>query len=58
MSIGMIPQKLKYAGSAKLCYMDMDGFILHVKPEFFKANFQMLRQDLRLSTMKSRDNYL
>ena len=35
MSIGMIPQKLKYGGSAKLCYMDMDGFILHVKPEFF-----------------------
>ena len=40
--------KPKYGENAKLCYMDTDGFIVHVKTEDIYTNIlqKMLKQDL------------
>ena len=45
--------KPKYGENAKLCYMDTDIFIVHVKKEIFTKTLQkMLKQDLTLQILK------
>ena len=52
--------KPKYGENAKLCYMDTDGFILHVKKEDIYTNIlqKMLKQDLTFQILKWTDHYL
>ena len=39
--------KLKYGDNVKLCYMDTDSFIMHIKSEdFLKILLMMLKTDL------------
>ena len=45
--------KLKYGENAKLCNMDTDSFIVHVKTEIFTKILQkMLKEDLTLQILK------
>ena len=45
--------KPKYGENIKLCYMDTESFIVHVKQMIFTKTFQkMLKQDLTLKIMK------
>ena len=51
--------KLKYSDNVKLCYMDTDSFIMHIKTEDFKMILlMMLKKDLIHQIMKSTDRYL
>ena len=50
--------KLKYSENAKLCYIDTEGFIVHVKMIFTKILQKMLKQDLTLQILNYRDHYL
>ena len=45
--------KLKYGDNVKLCYMDTDSFIMHIKTEdFYKVLQMMLKKDLMHQIMK------
>ena len=51
--------KPKYGDNVKLCYMDTDSFIMHIKTEdFYKDIANMLKKDLIRQIMKSMDHYL
>ena len=50
--------KPKYGDNVKLCYMDTDSFIMHIKIEdFYKDILMMLKKDLIHQIMKSIDHY-
>ena len=45
--------KPKYGENAKLCYMNRDSFIVHVKQmKFIKILDKMLKQDLAIRSLK------
>ena len=45
--------KPKYGNDVKLCYMDMDSFIMNIKTNYFmKISLMMLRMGLILQIMK------
>ena len=46
--------KPKYQDNAKLCYMDTDNFIIHIKTEYF---FKDIANDVE-KIIKSIDHYL
>ena len=50
--------KPKYRDNVKLCYMDTDSFIIHIKIEDIKILQMMLKKDLIHQIMKSIDHYL
>ena len=51
--------KPKYQDNAKLCYMDTDSFIIHIKTEDVCKDLQMmLKKDLIHQIMKSTDHCL
>ena len=51
--------KPKYSDNAKLCYVDADSFIMHIKTKyFFKDIAIILKKDLIHQIMKSMDHYL
>ena len=51
--------KPKCGDNVKLCYMDTDSFIMHIKTEdFIKILQMMLKKDLIHQSMKSIDHYL
>ena len=44
--------------NVKLCYMDTDSFIMHIKIEdFYKDMLMMLKKDLIHQIMKSIEHY-
>ena len=48
--------KAKYQNDAKLCYIDTNSFIIHIKTETFMKILQMmLKKDLIHQIMKSQD---
>ena len=40
--------KPKYSENAKICYMDTDGFIVHVKTDEIYKNGQIMKEFVRL----------
>ena len=50
--------KPKYRDNVKLCYMDTDSFIIHIKIEVIKILQMMLKKDLIHQIVKSIDHYL
>ena len=51
--------KPKYGDNVKLCYMDTDGFIMHIKTkDFYKILQMMWKKDLIHEIMTSLDHYL
>ena len=51
--------KPKYGDNVKLCYMDTDSFIMHIKIEdFYKDIANDVEKDLIHQIMKSTDHYL
>ena len=49
----------KYVDNVKLCYMDTDSFIMHIKTNIsIKILQMMLKKDLIYQIMKSIDHYL
>ena len=51
--------KPKYGDNVKLCYMDTDSFIMHIKTEdFYKVIADYVEKDLIHQIMKSIDHYL
>ena len=51
--------KPKYGDNVKLCYIDTDSFIMHIKTEdFLKILLMTLKKDLIHQIMKSIDHYL
>ena len=49
--------KPKYDDNVKLCYMDTDGFIIHIKIEnFYKDIADVLKKNLIHQIMKSIDH--
>ena len=51
--------KPKYGDNVKLCYMDTDGFIMHIKTkDFYKILQMMWKKDLIHEFMTSIDHYL
>ena len=40
--------KPKYSENAKICYMDTDGFIVHVKTDDIYKNGQIMKEFVRL----------
>ena len=50
--------KPKYQNNAKLCYMDTDGFIIHIKTEdFYKDIADDVKKEMIHQIMKLRDHY-
>ena len=50
--------KPKYGHNVKLCDMDTDSFIMHIKTkDFFKILLMMLKKDLIHQIIKSIDHY-
>ena len=50
--------KPKYGDNVKLCYMDTDSFIMHIKTEdFYKDIANDVEKDLIHQFMKSIDHY-
>ena len=49
--------KPKYGDNVKLCYMDTDSFIMHIKTEDFFKDILMYQKDLMHPIMKSIDHY-
>ena len=50
--------KPKYGDNVKLCYMDTDSFIMHIKTEdFYKDIANDIEKDLIYQIMKSVDHY-
>ena len=51
--------KPKYGDNVKLCYMDTDSFIMHIKTvDFYKDIAMMLKKDLIHEIMVSIEQYL
>ena len=51
--------KPKYADNVKLCYMDTESFIMHIKQKIsIKILLMMLKKDSIHQIMKSIDHYL
>ena len=50
--------KPKYGETAKLCHMDIDSFIIHIKTDFVNTLQNMLDQGLIHETMNQADLYL
>ena len=54
--------KLKYGDNVKLCYMDTDSFVMHIKTEdFYKYiahDVKKMKKDLIHQIMKSTDRYI
>ena len=51
--------KPKYSDKVKLCYMDTDSFIMHIKQKIFiKISQMMLKKDLIHQIIKPTDHYL
>ena len=51
--------KPKYADNVKLCYVDTDSFIMHIKTEIsMKILLMMLKKDLIRQIIKLIDYYL
>ena len=50
--------KSKYGERAKLCYMDTDSFIAHIKTENIKIFQNMSKEDTTLQIMKQIDSCL
>ena len=51
--------KPKYADNVKLCYMDTDSFIIHIKTEdFYEDIADDVEKDLIYQVMRSINHYL
>ena len=51
--------KPRYADNVKLCYMDTDSFIMHIKTEdFYKDIADDVEKRIDTQTMKLIDHYL
>ena len=50
--------KPKYENSVKLCHMDTDSFIIHIKTEaFYRDIADDVKKDMKHEIMKLRDHY-
>ena len=51
--------KPKYGGNVKLCYMDTDSFMMHIKTDYYyKVTTDDVKKDLVRQIMKSVDQCL
>ena len=51
--------KPKYGGNVKLCYMDTDSFMMHIKTDYYyKVTTNDVKKDLVRQIMKSVDHCL